>query len=103
MWQDEAIVHILCEWAISNLRTGEHRAIAVARLLEKRQTEILNPGSFCTPPNDNDMSDDRDSVSSIPVPFPIFQPVLMKYLDQHAPVLGNELFVRGYCAYFERL
>lgn len=59
----------------------------MARLLEKRQTEILNPGTFSAP-GDNDISDDKDSVTSVPVPFPIFQPILMKYLDHHAPVLG---------------
>ncbi len=84
-------MHILCDWAISNLRTGEHRAIAVARLLEKRQTEIFNPGSFSAPPVENEAADDKDSVSSLPVPFPIFQPVLMNYLDHHAPVLGTNL------------
>ena len=37
---DEPIVNLLCEWAVSTQRTGEHRAIVVAKLLEKRQNEL---------------------------------------------------------------
>ena len=36
---DDAIVQLLCEWAVSPQRLGEHRAPAVAMLLEKRQAE----------------------------------------------------------------
>ena len=32
---------LLCEWATSTQRAGEHRAIVVAKLLEKHQTEQL--------------------------------------------------------------
>ena len=31
---------LLCEWAVSCKRSGKHRAMAVAKLLEKRQAEI---------------------------------------------------------------
>jgi len=31
--QENAIVKLLCEWAVSPERTGEHRALAVAALL----------------------------------------------------------------------
>lgn len=37
---DEAVVTLLCEWAVSSKRSGKHRAMAVAKLLEKRQAEI---------------------------------------------------------------
>ncbi|KAM6258332.1 mediator of RNA polymerase II transcription subunit 12-like protein isoform 2-T3 [Porphyrio hochstetteri] len=37
---DEAVVMLLCEWAVSCKRSGKHRAMAVAKLLEKRQAEI---------------------------------------------------------------
>lgn len=37
---DEAVVTLLCEWAVSCKRSGKHRAMAVAKLLEKRQAEI---------------------------------------------------------------
>lgn len=31
---------LLCEWAVSSKRSGKHRAMVVAKLLEKRQAEI---------------------------------------------------------------
>ncbi|XP_076661232.1 mediator complex subunit kohtalo [Halictus rubicundus] len=80
--QDSAVVEILCEWAVSAERWGEHRAMAVAKLLEKRQSEVTGET------NDND---DKDSVCSNgnPPVLPIFQPLLMKFLDMDAPVLDN--------------
>ena len=81
--QDAPIVEILCEWAVSAERWGEHRAMAVAKLLEKRQMEASG---------ENNDSDDKDSVCSNgngPLALPIFQPLLMKFLDVDAPVLDN--------------
>lgn len=37
---DDAVVSLLCEWAVSCKRSGRHRAMVVAKLLEKRQAEI---------------------------------------------------------------
>lgn len=37
---DEHILKLLCEWATTTQRTGEHRALVVARLFEKRQSEF---------------------------------------------------------------
>ncbi|XP_057325001.1 mediator of RNA polymerase II transcription subunit 12 [Microplitis mediator] len=80
--QDSAVVDILCQWAVSAERWGEHRAMAVAKLLEKRQTEVTGEN------NDND---DKDSVCSNgnPPSLPIFQPLLMKFLDTDAPIQDN--------------
>ncbi|XP_034195865.1 mediator complex subunit kohtalo [Osmia lignaria lignaria] len=80
--QDSAVVEILCEWAVSAERWGEHRAMAVAKLLEKRQSEVTGET------NDNDDKDSICSNGSPPV-LPIFQPLLMKFLDMDAPVLDN--------------
>ncbi|KAJ8669737.1 hypothetical protein QAD02_000996 [Eretmocerus hayati] len=79
--QDAPIVEILCEWAVSAERWGEHRAMAVAKLLEKRQAEAS--GGV-------DDADDKDSVCSNgngTPSLPVFQPLLMKFLDVDAPVL----------------
>jgi len=82
--QDEAIVKILCEWAVSWQRYGEHRAVAVAKLLEKRQNDLLaSSEDMNSGPND-----DKDSVSSLPPGPPTFQSMLMSFLDVDAPVLG---------------
>lgn len=42
--QENAIVKLLCEWAVSPERTGEHRALAVAALLGKYRNlvDIIN-------------------------------------------------------------
>lgn len=37
---DDAVVTLLCEWAVCSKRSGRHRAMVVAKLLEKRQAEI---------------------------------------------------------------
>jgi len=82
--QDEAVVQILCEWAVSSQRSGEHRAMAVAKLLEKRQSDLMS--------NETDAADEKDSVSSangVPTGIPLFQPLLMRFLDNDAPILGE--------------
>lgn len=38
---DEAIALLLFEWAVSKYRVGKFRALAVAKTLQRRQTEIL--------------------------------------------------------------
>ena len=34
------MVHTLCEWAVTSMRSGEHRCFVVAKLLERRQSEL---------------------------------------------------------------
>lgn len=82
--QDEAVVQILCEWAVSSQRSGEHRAMAVAKLLEKRQNDLVT--------GEADGPDEKDSVSSangVLTGLPVFQTLLMKFLDNDAPILGK--------------
>lgn len=47
---DAPIVILLCQWAVCSQRTGEHRALAVARLLEQRQTEATSANDGDLPP-----------------------------------------------------
>jgi mediator of RNA polymerase II transcription subunit 12 len=78
---DAETVKILCEWAVSAHRWGEHRAMAVAKLLDKRQTEVSS--------SESDAMDDKDSDSGhFNCGIPIFQNILMKFLDT-APVLDE--------------
>lgn len=84
--QDEAIIQILCEWAVSNERFGEHRAMAVAWLLDKRQSDVTSADS------ENNTADDKDSTSSAnnaPGGLPVFQTFLMKFLDNDAPIMDD--------------
>ncbi|KAK8778545.1 hypothetical protein V5799_020115 [Amblyomma americanum] len=85
--QDEPIVRLLCEWAVTIKRSGEHRALVVARLLEKRQNE-LSIEKY----NDADLVDEKDSQDSgmAPTGLPIFQNLLVNFLDMEAPVLDDK-------------
>lgn len=83
---DRPIVQILCEWAVSWQRWGEHRAMAVAWLLDKRQSEVL-PSE-----GENANGDEKDSVGSgcaLNGGVPVFQSILMHFLDFDAPILDD--------------
>ncbi|XP_069105326.1 mediator of RNA polymerase II transcription subunit 12-like protein isoform X3 [Argopecten irradians] len=87
MLADEPIIHLLIDWAVSAQRTGNYRAVVVAKLLEKRQNE-LRTEKF----GDTDMIDDKDSLGSdamVPSGLPAFQGLLMSFLDERAPVLDD--------------
>lgn len=71
----------MCEWAVSPERTGEYRALAVAALLDRRQSDTNTAGDQEAAPGD-----DKDSNSSVPCGPPMFQSLLMKFLDTEAPV-----------------
>lgn len=100
--QENAIVKLLCEWAVSPERTGEHRALAVAALLgsflslyfwlvnfniniDRRQSDT-NPSES----QETTTGDDKDSNSSVPGGPPMFQSLLMKFLDVDAPIPGPD-------------
>lgn len=59
---DDAVVTLLCEWAVCCKRSGRHRAMVVAKLLEKRQAEIEAEVSHVSP-DDGDCSDSASSPS----------------------------------------
>lgn len=88
--QDAPTVKILCEWAVSWQRWGEHRAMAVAWLLDKRQTEVTTADNDLYNANNTANGDDKESVSSgigLVGGVPVFQPILMDFLDHDAPIL----------------
>ena len=39
--EDEAVVMILCQWAVTNKRSGDHRAFVAAKLLEQWQSDLV--------------------------------------------------------------
>uniref|UniRef100_A0A669CC26 Mediator complex subunit 12 n=1 Tax=Oreochromis niloticus TaxID=8128 RepID=A0A669CC26_ORENI len=88
---DDAVVTLLCEWAVCCKRSGRHRAMVVAKLLEKRQAEI--EAERC---GESEVVDEKGSVSSgslSAATLPVFQDVLLQFLDTQAPTLtepGNE-------------
>ncbi|XP_048397889.2 mediator of RNA polymerase II transcription subunit 12-like protein isoform X1 [Stegostoma tigrinum] len=82
---DEAVVTLLCEWAVSCKRCGKHRAMAVAKLLEKRQAEF--EAERC---GESEVLDEKESISSVSLTgssLPVFQNILLRFLDTQAPVL----------------
>uniref|UniRef100_A0A8C3I0I4 Mediator complex subunit 12L n=1 Tax=Chrysemys picta bellii TaxID=8478 RepID=A0A8C3I0I4_CHRPI len=84
---DEAVVTLLCEWAVSCKRSGKHRAMAVAKLLEKRQAEI--EAERC---GESEVLDEKESISSASLTgssLPVFQNVLLRFLDTQAPSLSD--------------
>ncbi|XP_028966939.1 mediator of RNA polymerase II transcription subunit 12-like protein [Galendromus occidentalis] len=72
----EPLVKLFCEWAVTTKRRGEHRALIVAKLLERKQHEI------------NPAKDDDEEDSTSP---PIFQDLLVKFLDNQAPILDEKV------------
>uniref|UniRef100_A0A671R975 Mediator of RNA polymerase II transcription subunit 12-like n=1 Tax=Sinocyclocheilus anshuiensis TaxID=1608454 RepID=A0A671R975_9TELE len=88
---DDAVVTLLCEWAVSCKRSGPHRAMVVSKLLEKRQTEI--EAERC---GESEVVDEKGSVSSgslSAATLPVFQDVLLQFLDTQAPSLTKCIVV----------
>ncbi|XP_069753552.1 mediator of RNA polymerase II transcription subunit 12-like protein isoform X2 [Narcine bancroftii] len=84
---DEAVVTLLCEWAVSCKRCGKHRAMTVAKLLEKKQAEI--EAERC---GESEVLDEKESISSVSLTgssLPVFQNILLRFLDTQAPVLTD--------------
>lgn len=78
---DEPIVKVLCEWAVSHQRFGEHRAMVVAWLMEKRQADII---AF-----DTQSSLEEAAIPAMYNGLPVFQRNLMEFLDFEAPILED--------------
>lgn len=90
--QDAPVIKILCEWAVSWQRWGEHRAMAVAWLLDKRQNEILSSQEGDSSNEKGNSHDDKDSVcsgSGMNYGQPVLQRILLDFLDHDAPVLDE--------------
>ncbi|EDO45182.1 predicted protein, partial [Nematostella vectensis] len=87
---DEAIALLLCEWAISKHRVGKHRAFVVAKLLQRRQSDLLNK-------KDDSTSGGEESNSSRhnPIATPVCQKVLLEFLDNYAPVVESYQHSKG--------
>ncbi|RXM27437.1 Mediator of RNA polymerase II transcription subunit 12-like protein [Acipenser ruthenus] len=84
---DEAVVTLLCEWVVSNKRSGKHRATAVAKLLEKRQEEM--EAGRC---GESGVLDEKESISSASLAgssAPVFQNVCLVFLDTQGPLLTD--------------
>jgi len=111
--EDEPIVRLLCEWAVTTKRTGEHRALVVAKLLEKRQTELtVEKESEVNEENDNEINNNNNNNSTpaanttspttnatngtkcsseVNLTSPIFQNLLLSFLDNQAPVYEDRI------------
>ena len=94
---DDIIVHTLCEWAVTSMRSGEHRSFVVAKLLERKQSEWIyqqNGGQSESATGDNE-NDDKNSESdmymNMNIGTPLFQNQLFQYLDMSAPKMDNPL------------
>ena len=73
--EDEAVVMILCQWAVTNKRSGDHRAFVTAKLLEQRQTDLMA----------GDNAEDKEEEEVYFSGPPVFQQLLLRFLDTEAP------------------
>lgn len=76
--QDEPFVRLLCQWAVSDQRYGEHRAIAAALLLEKRQIDLVALAeNDAAGTEDNDTDENLTAVSAIQPVYQVFLFVIL--------------------------
>lgn len=78
---DEPVMKVLCEWAVSHQRFGEHRAMVVAWLMEKRQADIIAVDMHGSP--------EDGGAPALYNGLPVFQRNLMEFLDFDSPVLED--------------
>ena len=107
--EDVAVVKLLCEWAVTTKRLGEYRSRIVAKLLERRQNEILqekdnfNNEVENAEINKNHVDSDNKELTngwnnnenkSTSIinndNIPLYQNVLFEFLDQYAPVAEDK-------------
>ena len=88
---DDVIVHTLCEWAVTSMRSGEHRAFVVAKLLERRQSEwtFQQSGGQADDNENDDKNSESDMYMNMNAGPPLFQSRLFDYLDSSAPKMDN--------------
>ncbi|XP_054168464.1 mediator of RNA polymerase II transcription subunit 12-like protein isoform X2 [Oppia nitens] len=112
--EDESIVKLLCEWAVTTKRTGEHRALVVAKLLEKRQTELMmekesenieemdvestpnvksetNTDSTSESPTKSTNKTNNTSLTDSQLSTPVFENILLHFLDTQSPVYEDKI------------
>lgn len=75
---------ILCEWAVTSNRSGEHRAFVAAKLLDQRQTDVLNPDGDDEDGKEEDFYGAASGAAGSSL-TPVFQDLLFKFLDTDAP------------------
>lgn len=81
--KDEPLVRLLCQWAVSDQRYGEHRALATAQLLDKRQSDLVGLVENEINGN-NDNIDNEESPAAAGGSTTILQPVyqvLFRFLN----------------------
>jgi len=116
-YYEEDVIKLLCEWATTTQRTGEYRALVVARLLEKRQFDyqsseaeairnssnktrkaedsksqsntnmIFIDGSANSKGSDQAQSESNNDQQDV-TQF-LFQNLLVQFLDENAPVIED--------------
>ena len=114
-----SVVKLLCEWAVTNKRFGQHRAFIVAKLLERRQNELqidkeigneLNSSSLSKTSNSSNNNNNNNNNNNLKsssedkenlkqqqqqqednnLSIPIYQNLLMNFLDTKAPIYEIE-------------
>lgn len=93
------VVKLLCEWAVTNKRFGQHRAFIVSKLLERRQSELQTEkenDSEAITSKSKTSAEDKENLKQQAEPenglnIPVYQSLLMNFLDTKAPVYEENL------------
>ena len=88
-----SVVKLLCEWAVTNKRFGQHRAFIVSKLLERRQSELQSEKEQSAELTKG-KSEDKENLKAAEdngLNIPIYQSLLMSFLDTKAPVYEENL------------
>ncbi|XP_055337250.1 mediator of RNA polymerase II transcription subunit 12-like protein [Paramacrobiotus metropolitanus] len=82
-WKSEVepLIFLLCRWSVGTQRSGIHRGLVVAFLLEKFQAHLIEQLQ---------RNDDKQDVAvTAAVPAFLFQNCLMRFLDEEGPKFDN--------------
>ena len=82
--EDEAVVMILCQWAVTNKRSGDHRAFVAAKLLEQWQSDLVAGAGA------GDNTEEKEEEVFYPGP-PVFQQLLLSFLNTETPHFTSAL------------
>lgn len=95
---NSSVVKLLCEWAVTNKRFGQHRAFIVSRLLERRQNELQQTNEHQNKSSSLDDNYDKENLNKQQqyqddnsLNIPVFQNLLMNFLDTKAPIYEENL------------
>ncbi|CAK9295515.1 unnamed protein product [Gordionus sp. m RMFG-2023] len=90
--QEEPVIFIMCQWAITLHRSGAHRSLVIANLFAMRLNHLdalLDDNSDMSESGFNEEEEGGLACNPKPLAAPILQKILIKFLDLYAPILSE--------------